>query len=306
MKKGLTTLMIITLFLTYSCGNNSDKNTEVDIHKGQQLFNQNCQSCHNQDTPVGPPVYGIKMHYLEEHPEKEEFTNAINAFVLNPSEDKALLKHAVEKFGLMPRLSYSTENLNAIAEYIYETDFPKPGKQKGKRAKEGQLPSDPLELGMHYAKTTKAELGKNLMQALNKQGAAGALEFCNTRSIPITDSMSAYHGVKIRRVSDQPRNPENAASEEETEIIKTYKHQLAAGNPLKPELIEEGNVFRFYAPITTNQMCLQCHGTPESEINQKTIEKLAKLYPEDQATGYAENQVRGMWRIEFTSTAPVD
>ena len=46
-------------------------------------------------------------------------------------------------------------------------------------------------------------------------------------------------------------------------------------------------------------MCLQCHGKPNQDIKRPTLNSLANLYPEDKATGYSINQVRGIWSISF-------
>ncbi len=46
-------------------------------------------------------------------------------------------------------------------------------------------------------------------------------------------------------------------------------------------------------------MCLKCHGTPNEQIQPKTFAKIKELYPNDKATEYEANQVRGMWSIVF-------
>ena len=54
-----------------------------------------------------------------------------------------------------------------------------------------------------------------------------------------------------------------------------------------------------YYPIVTNQMCLQCHGKAYKDINDATLNKINKLYPNDQATGYLENELRGIFVVEM-------
>ena len=56
---------------------------------------------------------------------------------------------------------------------------------------------------------------------------------------------------------------------------------------------------KFYYPIKTNSMCLQCHGKPNSNIKSNTLNKIKNLYPNDLATGYNENEIRGIWSITF-------
>lgn len=289
------------LFALTGCQNqNPPEANQAETLDGKSLFGKYCQSCHNADTPIGPPLFAIKKHYQEKYPEKEAFSIAITAFVQHPTMETAELTHAVEKFGLMPALNYSSDELMAIAGYIYDHEFSHPKHGQNKKGNNDDLSKlTPMERGKHYAKSTKAQLGKNLMASLNKHGASEALAFCNTRAIPITDSMATHFDVLIQRVSDKPRNPSNTANAKERKILKTYQEQLVNGEDLKPELSKEGDMFQFYAPITTNQMCLQCHGAISNQILPETKANIDKLYPTDQATGYSENQVRGIWKIQF-------
>jgi hypothetical protein len=46
-------------------------------------------------------------------------------------------------------------------------------------------------------------------------------------------------------------------------------------------------------------MCLQCHGKPGTDLSETTIAKLSQLYPNDKATGYGINELRGIWIVEM-------
>lgn len=137
------------------------------------------------------------------------------------------------------------------------------------------------------------------MTSIEQKGTEGALEFCNKRAIPITDSMSALYNAKIKRVSDKPRNPNNLANQEELVQIDFFKSQIKAKEEIEPVTVEKENSVQFYYPIVTNDMCLQCHGTKNKELKKTTLNKIAKFYPSDKATGYNENEVRGIWSIVF-------
>jgi hypothetical protein len=156
-----------------------------------------------------------------------------------------------------------------------------------------------LENGKSLAMQTKASLGKNLAIAINEKGSDGAVEFCNTRAIPITDSMSLVLDTKIKRVSDKPRNASNQANEAELAYINNWNAAKAKGEEHPPLLTEIGGKMVGYYPIVTNQMCLQCHGEPEKQINTKTLSKIKKLYPADKAIGYAEGDIRGIFVVEM-------
>lgn len=56
---------------------------------------------------------------------------------------------------------------------------------------------------------------------------------------------------------------------------------------------------KFYYPIKTNSVCLQCHVKPASDIKPNTLAQIDKLNPNDLANSFSENQVRVIWSITF-------
>ena len=155
------------------------------------------------------------------------------------------------------------------------------------------------ERGLQYALTTQAILGKNLIQAMEKSGASGALTFCNEKAYPLTDSMAVVHHAKLKRVSDKPRNQANQANADELEYIETFKQGIVKQELPNPLVIESESKIQVYYPILTSSMCLQCHGEPTIDIENSTLKKLATLYPKDKAIGYKNNEVRGIWSVTF-------
>ena len=150
------------------------------------------------------------------------------------------------------------------------------------------------EVLKNYAAEAQQLLGSQLKQKIAEGGAENALEFCNINAIPLTDSISKKYSVTIKRVSDKYRNPDNAANAAELAVITTYKAMLAEGKMPKGLLKDN----HYYAPIVTNAMCLQCHGTPGKELAEKTHQKIKSLYPDDKATGYGVDELRGIFSIE--------
>lgn len=154
-----------------------------------------------------------------------------------------------------------------------------------------------LKSGKELALQTGASLSKHLVNAIKEKGTAGAVEFCNLKAIPITDSMSIALGAQIKRVSDRTRNPNNKANEAELAYIQKLKDAKAEGKEQGPILSEIDGKMVGYYPIITNHMCMQCHGKPGKDINALTLAKIKKLYPNDQATGYGENEIRGLFVV---------
>lgn len=155
------------------------------------------------------------------------------------------------------------------------------------------------ELGLKYANESQKVLGQNLMQAIKKDGTLGALTFCNHNAYPLTDSMATKFNVQIKRVSDKPRNPNNEANEDELSIIEIYKNLISKNAEISPITKEDNDKIHVYYPIVTNAMCLQCHGTPNQQLDNSTLSKIAEFYPHDKAQGYNVNEVRGIWNITF-------
>ncbi len=145
--------------------------------------------------------------------------------------------------------------------------------------------------------STKAVLGGNLKQAINSGGTVSAINFCKDKAAPIAKSQSAELGASITRVTDRPRNPDNIANDIEMDYIHAAKASLLAGDKPAPKIQEiDGRMVGYY-PVITNGMCLQCHGTPDKELLSETIAALDTLYPNDQARGYGENELRGIFVV---------
>lgn len=309
MKITATILALFGLIFLVQCQNQKSEESnpqEELMAQGNNLLETNCYSCHSPEaghkSRIAPPMAAIKKHYIKDTEGEKEFSEAIIAFMQNPSMETAKMKHAVEKFGLMPKMSLSEQELKAVSHYMYHAEIEKPGwnhKAEGKKYRKGKGKKSYLKKGKEIALSAKAVLGKNLLTAINAEGAAHAVEFCNTRAIHLTDSMGQELNANVKRVSDQNRNPGNRASEEELAYIIETKEKLQAGMEPKPKLIEAGDKMIGYYPILTNDMCLKCHGKPKANINQATLDVIAALYPEDKAKGYGLNELRGIWVIEM-------
>lgn len=163
-------------------------------------------------------------------------------------------------------------------------------------------PIDPAVLrGQQVAEAAFKELSGNLQQAIAKGGFTNAIEFCSEKAMPLTLAVARKEGVKLTRVSHRPRNPANAASDQERTLIKKFQETASVNPPPAPvvELTGDGRRI-FYAPITINNpLCLNCHGDPKQEIATDTLAAISRRYPKDQATGFKLNDVRGLWRITF-------
>ena len=280
-------------------------------HPGKVLMKQLCYACHNatssHDSRIAPPMIAVKKHYVSEHTTQKEFTQDFVSFVLDPSKKNAKMKGAIRRFNLMPKQIFKKEDLEKIADYVYNNKIEEPNwfenhwKERGNKGK-GKMKGKNQNkiLGSEYAMKTKKQLAKNLIETIQKEGVIASLKYCNTKAIPITDSLSVALNADIKRVSNKPRNTTNKATNEETELIGMYQKRINENKPLKPKLrtLKNGKT-QYYAPIVTNQMCLQCHGKPNKDMKEETLLALKELYPRDKAIGYDVNQVRGLWSVQY-------
>lgn len=282
-------------------------NQSVNEDKVLSLLKTNCFNCHNPDmgeSRVAPPLFKVREHYYDEEITKEEFVAAIINFINNPTEENSIMSGAVRNFGLMPKMSFKEEDIQLIAEYLYDNDVSSDEwyakwEEFKKSPASVQIDLSYEDLGRNIVNETKSNIGKNLMKAVKERGTAGAVEFCNTRAIPITDSMAVVLNAKVKRVSDKPRNPINAANSEEIAYIEGWRKAKANGEKYPPKVTEIENKMVGYYPIEINQTCLKCHGIPEKQINTETLANIKKLYPNDKAIAYAEGDIRGIFVVEM-------
>lgn len=337
MKKAYIYLFAV-LVLVFSCKDDkkseyttTDKKDSNDTiateeHPGKKIMETECYICHDFTTPeesrIAPPMISIKTRYIGANTSKEEFVAQLWDFVNDPTEEKAIMFGAVNKFGVMPYQAFSEEKIRLVAEFMYDYEVDEPewfkehyqqghgkgkgkGQGKGKQQRQGRnkTTANYSDIGLKYALSTKAQLGKNLMKSIKEKGTVGAVDFCNIEAMKLTDSMSVMHNAIIKRVSDKPRNPKNSANTKELEHIATFKKMIDTGTEIQPIVEGKDGEINFYYPITTNTMCLQCHGISNEQVTTSTLEALKRLYPTDRAMGYDIGQVRGIWSINFAKNS---
>ncbi len=163
-----------------------------------------------------------------------------------------------------------------------------------------ELPSPAEQKAMDTAQSTAQALGADLksrLQAtLKAEGPAAALSVCSLEAQPITQKASAPEGVRVGRASLRTRNPKNTPPDWVGAWLTEHGERKVTGLSPSKSLGQdpEGRpVGRFLAPIGVQGPCLLCHG-PKQSLLPEVQALLAKRYPEDQATGYALGDLRGV------------
>jgi len=169
-----------------------------------------------------------------------------------------------------------------------------------KKVNEADVIKEALKWGDEISIEAQSQLITALQKAIGEKGIPGAIEFCNVQALPILDEVGSRYNVKIRRASQDFRNPEDKPLDFEELILDAYAYNKENNIPNEPNIqkLENGEVLFYSKAIQIpNALCLNCHGTVGKEISAETEKKLKELYPEDKATGHQLGDLRGMWSI---------
>jgi hypothetical protein len=169
-----------------------------------------------------------------------------------------------------------------------------------KKLKEVDIFNKAMEWGEEISKEAQEQLMKTLQTAITEHGVPGAVEFCNTKALPILKEVGDQYGVIIRRPSNNYRNPVDRPNKNEEPVLEAYEYNEKKGIRSEPNIqkVTEGNLLLFTNAITIpGALCLNCHGEPGKDINEETLNKINQLYPEDKAQGHKIGDLRGMWSI---------
>lgn len=171
-----------------------------------------------------------------------------------------------------------------------------------KRITEVEILTEAMIWGDSITQEAQAQFMSQLQQAIAANGHSGALDFCQVNALPILKSLETKQAVTLRRVSSRPRNPLNSPDKAEIPLLDAYAYNAENNISSDPSIqkLQQGEVFLYTKPIViTNAMCLSCHGDPKKDIAPETATKLKQRYPQDAATGYALEDLIGMWSLRL-------
>jgi len=152
---------------------------------------------------------------------------------------------------------------------------------------------------MQAVKLLSERLSTQLKAALTAGGPENAVMVCLQVAQPLTGATSdELEGLSISRTSLQVRNSDNSPDQVDRKILEAWQ-ELADSDQALPdhEIVPlSGDRALFYKPIITQSLCLSCHGSAD-EFSPELLELLAQKYPQDQASGYQEGDLRGAFRV---------
>lgn len=152
------------------------------------------------------------------------------------------------------------------------------------------------EVNVTHGAELLAPLKIKLKQALiagMQDGPLNAISVCKDQAPAIADSLS-IEGIEIGRTSHRLRNPANTAPDWVSPVLKSYLGEDP--NP-KPGVVPLPNNREGYVePIMMKPLCLACHG---KNLAPEVAAHLEEAYPQDEATGFDEGDLRGVYWVEY-------
>ena len=156
-----------------------------------------------------------------------------------------------------------------------------------------------IDKGIEIAAYSQGAIGGALQKAMKEGGVPNALDICNVKALPITDSLAKHHNIVLKRVSEKNRNPENMANSQDLEVLADFKVQIEEDGAAMPTVVKHNDDIVFYYPILTMTKCMNCHGQVGTEIQEDHYEQILSLYPNDKAIGYEPGELRGAFKMVF-------
>lgn len=160
----------------------------------------------------------------------------------------------------------------------------------------GVEPSEAQRLRLVAAKEALfTQLSQRLMEAMMEGGPAKAIEVCQREAPQIAASVGESERVVIGRVGVRLRNPKNTAPAWAADWIES--------RAVEPRFAVLSNQrAAALLPIKLQSQCLVCHG-PADQLMPEIKKQLVDRYPQDQATGFQEGELRGWFWVELLEDA---
>lgn len=148
-----------------------------------------------------------------------------------------------------------------------------------------------------FAETLKSAL----MLSMQTDGPVKTIGVCKDIAPRVAEQVSDKYQLEVGRTALKIRNPENRADEWERQVLREFEKRMEKGETIQKlsfsERVEtsKGPQWRMMKAIGTDLVCVTCHG---EKIPEAIKTELKKLYPEDEATGFAVGSVRGAFTVK--------
>lgn len=162
------------------------------------------------------------------------------------------------------------------------------------------IPEQGKALIQSFATDLKAEL----QEAIKAGGLKNGIAVCSEKAPAIAQKYS-NNQWQIKRTSLKVRNPANTPTEFERGMLLQFELKKSEGLPINKlsyygvEKSESGEMHRLMKAIPTQALCLGCHG---DNLSDDVKSELKLRYPEDQAVGFKEGDIRGAFSLIYSES----
>ncbi len=170
----------------------------------------------------------------------------------------------------------------------------------------GDVAEEKLQTYRQAIKGFAGGLKAELKAGMKEGGPVKAIGICNTKATMVAAEHSKNSGFNISRTSLKTRNSHNAPDDWEKAVLLQFEERKAKGeDPMTLEyakIVEDkdgSRNIRYMKAIPTGKVCLVCHASTE-HLDAGVVERLDKLYPEDQARGFKVGDLRGAFSVQET------
>ena len=145
-------------------------------------------------------------------------------------------------------------------------------------------------------KQFSTELKTELISAIQSGGFEAGIDVCYSKAPKIAERLST-EGWSVARTSLKTRNQENKPDEWETDTLKQFDARFKQGEEAANlvTISSDKKHFRLMKAIPMDQVCLACHG---SSIDSSLQQKIQQYYPNDNATGFTLEDIRGAFTLQ--------
>ena len=163
-----------------------------------------------------------------------------------------------------------------------------------------------IKEGNAISKSLVKLLGSELSNKIKSSGFSGAVSFCSVNALSLTKDLSKKiskqkgYMIKIKRTALKYRNPKNAPTDEEVEVLKKFEKMKNNGVNLAKEVLVQkiDDHYKYYKPLLVVKKCTICHGSV-SAMPKGIRDIISKKYPNDKAINFKIGDLRGVITIEF-------
>jgi len=163
-----------------------------------------------------------------------------------------------------------------------------------------EIPKNIIDTGDKVSKELLKKLGSSMKHELKTNGLIAAANFCTQKAYTLTQEVNLHQleGVSVKRITLKTRNTTNKATADEIKVLESMQ-KLLDEKKLPAYIVEkQENSYKYYKPLVIKkEVCLKCHG--DISANIELSDYMSKTYPEDKATGYKMNDLRGAVVVEI-------